>query len=128
MRRATVVRSVHRRRQAGTTGTQPDGDGGGLFGRPPPRVGVKKGMNRFTWDLRYEGATVFPGMIMWAAQPARGPLAPPADYHRPRVTAGGETEVAGLHDRHRHSGSKDRSRQADLLRAVQAGRRRSATR
>src|SRR5688572_20360631 len=42
-------------------------------GGPPPRVGVKKGMNRFTWDLRQEGATVFPGMIMWAARPQRGP-------------------------------------------------------
>ena len=28
---------------------------------PPPRVGTRKGMNRFTWDLRQEGAVVFPG-------------------------------------------------------------------
>jgi hypothetical protein len=68
-----------------------DGDGGG-FGPPPARVGVKKGMNRFTWDMRYEGATVFPGMIMWAAQPARGPLAPPADF-TVRVTAGSDVKT-----------------------------------
>jgi len=68
-----------------------DGDGG-FFGGPPPRVGVKKGMNRFSWDMRYEGATVFPGMIMWAANPARGPLAAPADF-TVRVTAGGETRT-----------------------------------
>jgi photosystem II stability/assembly factor-like uncharacterized protein len=73
----------------------PDGDGGGFFGGPPARVGVKKGMNRFTWDMRYEGATVFPGMIMWAANPARGPLAPPADF-TVRVTAGGETKSQGF--------------------------------
>ena len=66
-----------------------------FFGGPPPRVGVKKGMNRFTWDMRYEGATVFPGMIMWAANPARGPLAPPADF-TVRVTAGGETKTQGF--------------------------------
>ena len=32
-----------------------------FFGMAPARVGVAKGMNRFTWDMRYEGATVFPG-------------------------------------------------------------------
>jgi hypothetical protein len=56
------------------------------------RVGVAKGMNRFTWDLRYEGATVFPGMIMWAAQPQRGPAAPPGKYSV-RITANGETKT-----------------------------------
>jgi photosystem II stability/assembly factor-like uncharacterized protein len=69
-----------------------DGEGGGGFGGPPPRPGVKKGMNRFTWDMRYEGATVFPGMIMWAANPARGPIAPPASF-TVRVTAGGEAKT-----------------------------------
>ena len=61
--------------------------------RPAPaRVGVSKGMNRFTWDLRYEGATVFPGMIMWAAQPQRGPAAPPGKY-TVRITASDETRT-----------------------------------
>jgi photosystem II stability/assembly factor-like uncharacterized protein len=69
----------------------PGGGGGGPFGQgPPPRVGVKKGMNRFTWDLRQEGAVVFDGMIMWAAQPRRGPASPPGAY-KVRVTALGET-------------------------------------
>jgi hypothetical protein len=48
-------------------------------------------MNRFTWDLRQEGATVFPGLIMWAAQPQRGPVSPPATYAA-RVTANGVTK------------------------------------
>jgi photosystem II stability/assembly factor-like uncharacterized protein len=68
------------------------GDDGGFFGRARPRVGVAKGMNRFTWDMRYEGATVFPGMIMWAAQPQRGPAAPPGRYTA-RITAFGETKT-----------------------------------
>jgi hypothetical protein len=45
--------------------------------------------------MRFEGATVFPGMIMWAANPARGPIAPPADF-TVRVTAGGETKSQGF--------------------------------
>ena len=44
-----------------------------------------------TWDLRYPGATDFPGLIMWAAS-SRGPIAPPGSY-RVRVTADGQTET-----------------------------------
>lgn len=35
-----------------------------------------QGLNTFTWDLRYPGATTFDGMIIWSARPARGPKAP----------------------------------------------------
>jgi hypothetical protein len=48
-------------------------------GGPPARVGVKSGMNRFTWDMRYPPATEFPNLIMWAAS-VRGPIAPPGEY------------------------------------------------
>jgi photosystem II stability/assembly factor-like uncharacterized protein len=68
------------------------GGGGGGFGGAPPRVGTRKGMNRFTWDLRQEGAVVFPGMIMWAAQPQRGPASPPGKY-AVRISANGETKT-----------------------------------
>lgn len=79
------------------TGTPKDpepqpGGGEGFGSRPPPRVGVKQGMNRFTWDLRQEGAVVFQDMIMWAAQPQRGPASPPGKY-AVRITAHGETET-----------------------------------
>ena len=63
-----------------------------MFFGAPPKIGMKAGMNRVAWDLRYEGATVFPGMIMWAAAPARGPLAPPGTYSV-RVTANGATKT-----------------------------------
>ena len=69
-----------------------DADTAAFFGITPVRVGVAKGINRFTWDMRYEGATVFPGMIMWAAQPQRGPAAPPGKY-TVRVTANGEAKT-----------------------------------
>ena len=39
-----------------------------------------KGLNTFTWDLRYPGATTFDGMIIWSARPQRGPKAPPGEY------------------------------------------------
>lgn len=39
-----------------------------------------KGLNTFTWDLRYPGATSFEGMIIWSARPQRGPLAPLGNY------------------------------------------------
>lgn len=39
-----------------------------------------KGINTFTWDLRYPGATEFDGMIIWSARPTRGPKAPISDY------------------------------------------------
>ncbi len=65
---------------------------GGFFGGGPPRVPTARGINRFTWDMRYEGAVVFPGMIMWAAQPGRGPAAPTGKYSV-RITANGETKT-----------------------------------
>ena len=60
--------------------------------RPPePHPAVAAGLNRLTWDMRYPGATDFPGLIMWAAN-SRGPLAPPGTY-QVRVTADGQTET-----------------------------------
>ncbi|MFQ5789926.1 MAG: glycosyl hydrolase, partial [Acidobacteriota bacterium] len=62
---------------------------------PPPPPTVHAGLNRFDWDLRYQGATSFEGMIIWSAQPERGPKAPPRRY-QVRVTAGGKTETQGF--------------------------------
>lgn len=39
-----------------------------------------KGLNTFTWDLRYPGATTFDGMIIWSARPQQGPKAPLGNY------------------------------------------------
>jgi photosystem II stability/assembly factor-like uncharacterized protein len=68
-----------------------EGEDDDFFGRgTPPPVGVDAGLNRFVWDMRYPGATTFPGQIMWGAQPAQGPLALPGSY-QVRVTANGQT-------------------------------------
>jgi photosystem II stability/assembly factor-like uncharacterized protein len=63
-----------------------------FFRRPAdPKAPVGAGINRITWDLRYPGATDFPGLIMWAAS-TRGPIAPPGSY-QVRVTADGQTQT-----------------------------------
>src|SRR5262249_7925192 len=68
------------------------GDDEGGFRRPPePHPSVTAGLHRQTWDMRYAGATDFPGMIMWAAS-SRGPQAPPGAY-QVRVTVDGQTET-----------------------------------
>jgi photosystem II stability/assembly factor-like uncharacterized protein len=71
---------------------QPAGGDDEGFRRPPePRPAVSAGLHRLNWDMRYPGATDFPGMIMWAAG-TRGPLAAPGAY-QVRVTADGQTET-----------------------------------
>ncbi|MFN7944365.1 MAG: glycosyl hydrolase [Blastocatellia bacterium] len=61
------------------------------FGPPAPKPPARKaGTNRFTWDLRYPGATVFEGMILWSARAEAGPLAPPGNYQA-RLTVNGKT-------------------------------------
>ena len=61
------------------------------FQQAVPRLGNAKGMNRFTWDMRYPNAREFPFMIFWAAS-TRGPVAPPGRY-QVRVTAAGLTRM-----------------------------------
>ena len=46
------------------------------------------GLNTFTWDMRYPGATVFDGMIIWSARPQRGPMAPIGNYQVKLIALG----------------------------------------
>jgi photosystem II stability/assembly factor-like uncharacterized protein len=57
--------------------------------RPPSR---RAGGNRFTWDLRYPGATAFEGMVMWQVNAEQGPVAVPGQY-QVRLTANGVTQT-----------------------------------
>jgi photosystem II stability/assembly factor-like uncharacterized protein len=62
------------------------------FFRPPVAgVGMKAGMNRFVWDMRYANARDFPNMILWAGS-TRGPLAPPGTY-QVRLTGAGDIKT-----------------------------------
>ena len=43
------------------------------------KLNAKPGLNQFSWDMRYEGAKTFPGMILWSAATS-GPKAIPGNY------------------------------------------------
>src|SRR5262249_36873766 len=66
-------------------------------GRPTgPRPLLRKaGTNRFAWDLRYPGASIFDGMILWGARAEQGPLAVPGAY-QVRLRANGQTQTLPL--------------------------------
>ena len=53
-----------------------------------PKPSMKKGLNRFTWDMTYPGFTEFKGMILWAAANT-GPQALPGNY-QVRLTVDGK--------------------------------------
>ena len=61
----------------------------------PTRPTGRVGLNRFTWDLRYPGATTFPCLVLWSASPEQGPLAVPGRY-QVRITANGATETRAI--------------------------------
>ncbi|PYP82340.1 MAG: glycosyl hydrolase, partial [Candidatus Angelobacter sp. Gp1-AA117] len=77
---------------------QPGEEGGGdeeSFGRPPERgLPVEAGLNRFVWDLRYEGASRVPRSPLWGGS-TEGPTALPGTY-QVRLTVNGKTYTAPL--------------------------------
>jgi len=63
------------------------------FGQGKPRTRLTNAaLTRFAWDLRYAGATVFPGMILWGANAGQGPAAVPGTY-QVRLTVGDHVET-----------------------------------
>ncbi len=58
-----------------------------------PKLPIKAGMNRFTWDLRYEAPANVPGLSQWGGRP-RGPLALPGAYTARLTVAGKQYPVA----------------------------------
>ncbi|MEP7346675.1 MAG: FlgD immunoglobulin-like domain containing protein, partial [Gemmatimonadaceae bacterium] len=57
------------------------------------------GMHRVRWELRYPGATVFPGIVLEGGDPRRGPWAPPGAYQvrlTAQTSAGVVTDVQEL--------------------------------
>jgi photosystem II stability/assembly factor-like uncharacterized protein len=65
---------------------------GDWWGRGESKPTTAAGLNSFGWNLRYPGATVFDGMIIWGARPQNGPKAPVGKY-QVRLTAGNYTET-----------------------------------
>jgi photosystem II stability/assembly factor-like uncharacterized protein len=58
--------------------------------RPPQLAPATAGLNRFVWDLRYDDATGFPGLLMWDGS-LRGPMAVPGEY-KVELVVNGKTE------------------------------------
>jgi photosystem II stability/assembly factor-like uncharacterized protein len=63
------------------------------FGRPrgSDKLPAEAGLNRFVWNLRYEDATKFPGLIMWAGD-VEGPTAAPGKYTA-KLTVAGQSQT-----------------------------------
>ena len=55
---------------------------------------MSPGLSSVLWDLRYPGATSFPGMILWGSNLA-GPTAPPGTY-QVRMTVDGRAQTQPL--------------------------------
>ena len=60
-----------------------------------PRPGITAGVHHLPWDLRYQGAVTFPGMILWGATTA-GPAAPPGSYNVRLVVDGQEQRAQSM--------------------------------
>ena len=106
-----VVRKYPARKQ-GEEGGDDEG-----FGRPPERgIPAEAGLNRFVWDLRYEGATRVPKSPLWGGS-TDGPEALPGTY-QVRLTVQGKTYTAPLEikpDPRLKVSQQDLEKQFDLL-------------
>ncbi len=74
---------------------EPDADEG--FGGPehnPSSLPAEAGLNRFVWDLQYEGATPVPHAPLWGGD-TKGPEALPGSY-KVRLTVSGNSYTAPL--------------------------------
>jgi hypothetical protein len=77
---------------------------------------VDAGLNRFAWDLRYEGASRVPHSPLWAGS-TEGPVALPGNY-QVRLTVNGKTYTAPLEvkpDPRLKVTQQDLEKQFDLL-------------
>jgi photosystem II stability/assembly factor-like uncharacterized protein len=72
------------------------GEGGGGGSGPPPstRPPMETGLNRFTWDMRYEGVARVPGAVLWGGS-VNGPVALPGNYQA-RLTVRGQSRTQGF--------------------------------
>ena len=87
-----------------------EGGGGGADAAARRRRRWPPGLNRVTWDLRYPGATTFPGMILWGAT-TNGPPALPGTY-QVRLTVDGQRADAAA--RRQAASAARRRTDADL--------------
>src|SRR5215471_5171969 len=108
-----VVRKYPAKRQAAD---EAPGDDEG-FGRERERpLASEAGLNRYVWDLRYEGSSRVPRSPLWAGN-TDGPIAVPGTY-QVRLTAQGKSYTAPLEiksDPRIKASQQDLEKQFDLL-------------
>ncbi|MFQ5750721.1 MAG: WD40/YVTN/BNR-like repeat-containing protein [bacterium] len=83
------------------------------------RLPIKKGMNRFVWNMRYQDAEKFKGLIMWGGS-VSGPKAVPENYQARLIVGDDSTDVsfAILKDPRSSSTQEDLQAQFDFLIAI----------
>ena len=65
---------------------------GDFWGGGDSKPTAAAGLNTFRWNGRYEGATIFDGIIIWGARPQNGPEAPIGKY-QVRIKAGSYSQT-----------------------------------
>ena len=80
---------------------------------------LKEGLNQFSWDMRYEDAESFEGMVLWWSS-LKGPKALPGTYKAKLSTKGQHAEVEFdiVKDPRSSSSPTDRKAQFDFLMSV----------
>ncbi len=69
----------------------PEGEEGFFMRRQSAEIPTEAGINRFVWDLHYEGAPRIPNSPLWGGS-TDGPLAVPGDY-QVRLTVDGQAQT-----------------------------------
>ena len=86
-----------------------------------PLAPASAGMNRFVWNMRYEDAIGFPGLLMWAAS-LRGPMIVPGAY-KVELIVDGRTMTEPftvIKDPRSPSTPQDFAKQLELSRRIEA--------
>ena len=87
--------------------------------RRPEEVPTEAGINRFVWDLRYEGAPRIPNSPLWGGS-TDGPAAMPGDY-QVRLTVDGKSQTQSFKivpDPRLHVSVDDLNKQLDLMQSI----------
>ncbi len=99
-----------------------------FFRRAPAAPATKAGINQFTWNLRYPGATTFKGMVLWGANISNGPVALPGAYRAEISVDGGAPQAVDfsvLPNPHSSATMADLKAQFDLDQQVVAAESRA---
>ena len=91
----------------------------GFGSKKPEELPTEAGINRFVWDLRYEGAPRIPNSPLWGGS-TDGPLALPGDY-QVRLTVDGKSQTQPfkvIPDPRLKIGAEDLKKQFELMQQI----------